>query len=484
MNYRLISKLVGLLLVMLSVTMGVCLGVEMLFNWGPASVRALTISACMTLTCGVVLVLLGWGSGNEMLRRESIAVVGIGWLSCGLFGALPYVFCEPAMPLSRGFFEALSGFTTTGASVINDLTEYDPGILLWRSTTQWLGGMGILVLFVAVLSYFKMGSKSLFEHESSVQRDQITFTSIRKTALSLWGIYTAITGICFLGLWLLGMTPYQAVNHAFTTLSTGGFSTENTSLAGFSAAIQIWIIVFMLLGSMSFLLFARWTRSWKNVFRFDEPAGVFLMVVLVTTLMITASRMIQDGARSFGDVLLGSAVQVSSLISTTGFASEDYATWSSFSQLLLLTIMFVGGCAGSTAGGLKINRFIAIFRILREELMRYYRPRIVLGAGSKRSDEGRRRQIMLLFVLAGFITGIGSLLLCIFEPEVSIIGNISVVVSCLMNVGPALAEFGPTHNYSTLSDHSLVMLAVFTVVGRLEFLAAIAMLSRRFWKRY
>ena len=485
MNYRLISKLVGLLLVMLGVTMGLCLGFEVVAGWAPKSARALLIAMGATLTCGVVLVIIGKGSGNEVLRRESIAVVGIGWLSCGLFGALPYFFCEHSIPLARAFFESLSGFTTTGASVINDLTVYDPGILLWRSATQWLGGMGILVLFVAVLSYFKVGGKSLFEHESSAQREHITFTSIRRTSVTLWGIYTVMTGICFLGLWLQGMTPYLALNHAFTTLSTGGFSTENSSMADFSWGIQLWVIIFMIVGSLSFLLYARWAKSLKNVFRFDEPATVFLLVVLTTSGLITAARMLQDGANPFGEVLLGSTFQVTSLISTTGFASEDYATWSGFSQMLLLTVMFFGGCAGSTAGGLKINRFIAIFRILREELMRYYRPNIVLGMPeTNRSGSGRRRQIMILFILAGFITGIGTILLNLFESDTSLMGCLSVVVSCLMNVGPALNEYGPTHNYSTLHDHSLVMLSLFMVVGRLEFLAAIAMFSRRFWKKY
>ncbi len=486
MNYRLISKALGLLLLLLGVTMGICLGVEGTAHWSSASFRALAISLGITVGVGVFLLVLGRGSGTDMLRKESIAIVSLGWLACGLFGALPYVFCEPSVSLARGFFEAVSGFTTTGASIIDDLTQYDRAILLWRSSTQWLGGMGILVLFVAVLSYFKLGGKSLFQHESSVEREHSTFTSIRDTAASLWKAYIVMTLVCILGLWLLGMTPYEAVNHAFATLSTGGFSTENASLAAYSSAIQLWVILFMIIGSLSFLLYPRWAANPKTLLRKDEPTVYFLSIVAVTTLAIALARFADGDHAPIPQVLLGSAFQVTSIISTTGFASEDYAQWNSLSQMLLLTIMFIGGCAGSTAGGLKVNRFISVYRILREELTRYYRPRIVLRMPElhRGGGAGRRRQILIIFVLAWLVTGLGTLLVCAFEPRLSPMGAISGVVSCMMNVGPALAELGPTHNYSGLHGHTLVLLSFLMILGRLEFLALVVLLSRHFWKRY
>ncbi len=466
--------------------MGICLAVVGTAHWASSSVRALSISLGITVGVSVILLVLGRGGGTEMLRRESIAIVSIGWIACGLFGALPYVFCEPSVSLARGFFEAVSGFTTTGASIINDLTEYGPAILLWRSSTQWLGGMGILVLFVAVLSYFKLGGKSLFQHESSVEREHSTFTSIRDTATSLWRAYIVMTLLCILGLWLLGMTPYEAVNHAFATLSTGGFSTENRSLAAFSPAIQLWVILFMIIGSLSFLLYPRWARHPKTLLRKDEPTVVFLLIVAVTTLAISVARFASGEERTIAQILLGSAFQVTSIISTTGFVSEDYEQWGTLSRMLLLTIMFIGGCAGSTAGGLKVNRFISVFRILREELTRYFRPRIVLRMPElhRGGGAGRRRQILILFVLAWLTTGFGTLVVCAFEPQLSPMGAISGVISCMMNVGPALAELGPTQNYSGLHGHTLVFLGFLMILGRLEFLALVVLLSRHFWKRY
>jgi len=486
LNYRLISKGLGLLLLLLGLSMGICLAVVGTAHWATGSVRALGISLGITVGCGLVLLVLGRGGGTDMLRKESIAIVSLGWLACGLFGALPYVFCEPAVSLPRAFFEAVSGFTTTGASIISDLTEYDPAILLWRSSTQWLGGMGILVLFVAVLSYFKLGGKSLFQHESSVEREHSTLTSVRSTAASLWRAYIAMTLVCFLGLWLLGMTPYEAVNHAFATLSTGGFSTENRSLAAFSPAIQWWVIAFMILGSLSFLLYPRWVRQPKSILRRDEPTLVFLGIVAFATVAITVARLADGDAKSVGQVILGSAFQVTSLISTTGFASEDYALWGTFSQMLLLTIMFIGGCAGSTAGGLKVNRFISVFRILREELTRYYRPRVVLRMSElhRGGGAGRRRQILSIFVLAWLVTGLGTLLVCALEPQLSPISALSGVVTCMMNVGPGLDQLGPTQNYSGLHGHTLVLLSFLMILGRLEFLALVVLLSRHFWKRY
>lgn len=238
MNYRLLSKLLGLLLLLLSGTLLLCLAVAFLHgdrHPGMDAVDSLLLAVAITAGAGLLLRLLGRGSGNEILRKEAIAVVGLGWLVCAAFGALPYVFCEPNLSPIEAFFESMSGFTTTGATVISDLDACPRSILLWRSLTQWLGGLGILVLFVALLSSVGVGSKALFQHESSAKTGGGVQARIQDVAARLWQIYLGLSVICCLGLMVLGMSFYEAVCHTMTALSTGGFSTRNGSIAEFNS---------------------------------------------------------------------------------------------------------------------------------------------------------------------------------------------------------------------------------------------------------
>lgn len=469
--------------------MAFCEAAAALAGLSTLSFSGLFLCAAITFIAGLLFIMAGRKEKGELLRRDSIAIVVLGWIACSLFGALPYLLTDSGLSIPQAFFESVSGITTTGATVVSDLGGLSKSLLLWRSTTQWLGGMGILVLFVAVLSFFKMGGKALFQHESSVQKDHITFTSIKRTAMMLWKIYLGLTLLCFGAYLALGMSVFDAVNHSFTTLATGGFSTHDDSYAFFSPAIQWTCIIFMIIGSISFLLYAKWVLTPKgNLFRLDEPASWFIGAIAIATLALSASRYAAHPvAISELEVFLRENVfQVTSILSTTGYVSADFADWTTFCQMLLLMLMVIGGCSGSTSGGLKINRFVALLRILREELIRYYRPRIVLNVPEAKTEEGknRRRLILVLFILAALLTGTGTLFLAAFEPQLSPIDALSGTMACLLNIGPALGTFGPTSNYASLGGHSLAFLSVLMIIGRLEILAAMALFSRHFWRKY
>lgn len=271
MNFRLLAKILGVLLILIGLSMACCAGyavIEMRESpaLGLAGLKALGWSSAITCGVGIAWVVFGRGTGNEVLRREAMVVVGLGWLLSALAGGLPFWIGEPGLSFAGAYFESMSGFTTTGSTVINDLDLYPRSILLWRSVTQWLGGIGIVVLFVAVLSFLGVGSRSLMQHESSLNISDAAAARIRDVAKKLLLIYLLLSAVCAIGLWMLGMTPFEAINHAMTTISTGGFSTENKSVAHWnSLSIEIWLTVFMLAGGISFMMYVflagrRWSR--------------------------------------------------------------------------------------------------------------------------------------------------------------------------------------------------------------------------------
>ena len=249
--------------------------------------EGLTLSISVDLVFGGILLLLGRGSGKEILRKEAIAIVGLSWIVCAIFGALPYIFCEPRMRMADAFFESMSGFTATGATVINHLETFPNGILLWRCLTQWLGGMGILVLFVALLSYLGVGSKALFRHESSAKEGGGLQARIHDVALKLWQIYVGLSLVLFSGFVLLGMSVFDSICHTFTTISTGGFSPHGASIGYYNnPLIEIWTMIFMVLGGISFMLYAWLLRGKWDRWVKEEETKYFLGIIASVTLAI------------------------------------------------------------------------------------------------------------------------------------------------------------------------------------------------------
>jgi trk system potassium uptake protein len=450
--------------------------------------RALGISALVTAVAGSLLRWFGHGSSREILRREAIAIVGLGWTLSALFGALPYILSTPSLPPAAAFFESVSGFTTTGASVMRDIEAFPRGILLWRATTQWLGGMGILVLFVAVLSMAGGGSaKSLFRSESSAQLSEGFAARMRDTALRLWQIYLGLSAVCLLGLIALGMPVFDAVCHTFATVSTGGFGTRNASIAAYSSpAIEWWIILFMILGAISFMLYAwllarRWGR-WKQ----DEETRFFLWMIATVTIVVTGSLLYYHQAGGLHDSLRTAAFQVVSISTTTGFVTADYDQWANFPRILIVALMFVGGCAGSTAGGVKVSRVVVFFKNFARQMTYVFRPNRVVTVrlnGTPLSDTFLN-EVSFYLALVGFIVALGSLAMSILEPGFDLVTCFGATVATVFNIGPGLGAVGPSCTYADLNPATHLLLSLLMIMGRLEILAVLALFVPQLWRRY
>ncbi len=488
MDYRQLSRVLGYLLLLTAAAMGGCLVFALLDDDpGNCADRALGFSTALTAGVGAALVLLGRGGGHEILRREAIAIVGLGWTLSTLFGALPYLFCTPQLSVAGAIFESASGFTTTGASVIKDVAAWPSGLLLMRATTPRLGGMGILVLIVAVLSMVGAGSKSLFRRESSAKFSEGFSSRVRETALRLWQIYVALSAVCAIGLFALGMSAFDAVCHAFTTLSTGGFSTRNGSIMSFhSAAIEWWLIVFMILGAINFMLYAwllagRWSR-WRQ----DEETRAFLGLLLVAALLIAADIVYFRSVSGWTDGIRAAAFQATSIMTTTGFSSADFNEWPNFSRGLLVALMVIGGCAGSTAGGVKIGRVAVFFKTMRRQMVHSFRPNQIIPVrlnGVNVSDS-YLLDVMFFLALTGVIVVLGTLAVSVLEPQFTLVSSFTAVAATLFNIGPGLGAVGPMADYAGMGESSHLLLSVLMIMGRLEIFAMLVLFVPLLWRRF
>ncbi len=377
MNYRLLSKVFGILLFIIAGAMALGWLAAMIETPSPQQQARLGffLATLITASFGTLLFLAGSRAEAEVLRKESIVVVGGGWLLSSLFGSLPYLFCRPSMNFAHAFFESTSGFTTTGSTVITDLAAYPNSLLLYRSLTQWLGGLGILVLFIAVLSFLGVGNKALMQHESSLQLGEKSIVRIHDVAVRLWIIYISLTLLAFAGLWILGMPFTDSIHHALTSAATAGFSPKNESIAFYdSVAIESWLIFIMAASSLNFIFYlALLKRQWTRV-RAEEEGRVFLLLLLSAVLVVGFFNHRAEPDRAWTETLRETAFPVVALGTTTGYATSDYDQWPPASRFTLALLMLIGGCAGSTAGGIKLSRIILGSKIIRQELVKTFRP--------------------------------------------------------------------------------------------------------------
>ena len=494
MNIRLVAHSLGILLLLVAAAMALCfLGGYVLpagdGHSGETAVRGWALAIGLTLLAGGGLFVFGRRARvDSILRKDAIGIVGLAWFVCGIFAALPYILCEPHLPVSDAFFEGISGLTTTGATVINNLSEQPKTILLWRSLTQWLGGMGILAMFVLVLSSLGASGITIFRAETSAHGQDLSGATLRHMARWLWLLYIALTLICGFGMWLLGMTPFQAINHAMTTVATGGFGTEDTSFNGFGNGIKVWTTLFMFLCGISLPLYIAILRkrSWQPL-RKNEEAWLYASLLAIFCVIAISKRFYSDDFVShWGDELINTVFNVVSIMTSTGYASEDYNLWPPAAKGLLLFAMVIGGCAGSTAGGLKVSRILLFVRMLRIEVVRVYRPNqvVVLRLNGHPVPEGARGQTFVILTAGAAIMAFAGYIMLAFEPNHSADGCLSAVISCLTNVGPGFKEFGPMENFSGLTHVSKILLPLLMIVGRLEYLAVLALFSKGLWRHY
>ena len=481
-NYKIISKIIGSLLFIEAFFMSWCLGVSFIFNEDDH--MAFLISIVFTMAAGFLFLLFGNRSDNSLSRRDAYIVVTAVWVIFSMFGMLPFLIHGSITNICDAFFETISGFTTTGASIIDDVEVLPHGILFWRSLTQWIGGLGIVFFTIAILPSLVGGSVKVFAAEATGPIKAKMHPRLTTTAKWLWSIYLLLTITCGISFWLAGMNWFEALNYSMTTTATGGFAIHNESAEFFhSPTIDYIAITFQFLSGINFTLLyvSIFKMKLKSLFKNSE-FKLYISVVLIATLWIAYllfTRMDYDVERSFRCALF----QVISFITTTGMFNDDAGTWPHITWVILGVVMYLGACAGSTSGGFKCIRGVMLLKVVRNNFRQILHPNAVLPV----KVNGQNIPQSKLIALFAFFTL--TILMILFTATIMIVAGIdntnaiTISLSCVSNVGPTLGmQIGPVMSWSSLPDIIKWLLCPLMLMGRLEIMTVLVLFTRSFWE--
>ncbi|MBN7769066.1 TrkH family potassium uptake protein [Marinobacter daepoensis] len=450
---------------------------------GAPNAVAFAESAVIVCVLGILGLLLTFREPRDLKPRYMFVLTVSSWFVIALLSSLPFYLSDNGISAADAFFEGTSGITTTGATVFTGLDTMDKDLLLWRSILQWLGGIGIIGMFVAVLPFLRVGGMRLFATESSEWTEK-ALPRMRTLSRGLLFVYVVFSIVAVVTYYLSGMSLFDAFNHGLTSIATGGFATSDLSMGKFSDLILLESTFFMIIGSLPFFLFVREMHGQRGVLFRDQQVRLFLTILFVVPAMLTLYRwwvspVPFDPVHNYTATLFN----VTSVVTTTGYASEDYSAWGPLAFVVFFFLMFVGGCSGSTAGGMKIFRFQLSLIILREQLMRLLHPRAVFTRnynGRAVSDEIISSMIAYTFIFLLCLLVITVLLASL---QLDFVTALSGALTSLTNVGPGLGDIiGPAGNFSPLPDAAKWVLAVGMLMGRLEILSVVIVLSPGFWR--
>ena len=478
-----VFNVLGVLLVVLGVFMLTSL--PFAFYYGGGDVAALFYSALITILVGSS----SWyffKTKENVGKREGYLIVALGWMAMCLFSTFPYIFSGTLPGITNAFFESVSGLTTTGASVINDIEAVPKGILFWRSLTQWIGGMGIIVLTVALFPLLGIGGVELFIAEAPGPTSDKIHPRIKETAKRLWFIYVGLTVLLTILLYLCGMNFYDSINHGLTTMATGGFSTKNSSIAHFDVPlIQYLLIFFMFLAGTNYTIIyfglkGKLLKVWKSE---EFRTYVLLMLSLILSITCLVYNFTDHSLeQSFRD----SAFQIVSIITTTGFVSADYTSWSSGLTLVFFCLLFIGGCAGSTSGGIKIIRHLVLFKNTFLEFKRLLHPRALIRTkvdGKLVAPKVLTHILVFLLIYLGiFFSGSIIMAMILKNYDQPLMTAFGAVATALGNVGPGIGAVGPVDNFAHIPDLGKWFLSFLMLLGRLELFTILILFTPYFWK--
>lgn len=481
LNLKIIFNFIGFILILNGIFM--MLGIPFSLYYGDNDIIVLLGCGFGTSLVGIILFFFTKDHEKDLRKREGYIVVSIGWLVMSLFGAIPFVVHGSIPSYTDAFFETMSGFTTTGASILNDIESMPHGLLFWRSMTQWIGGMGMIVLSIAILPILGIGGMQLFVAEVPGPTKDKIHPRVRETAKRLWGIYLLFTIAEACLLLLGGLNLFDAINHSFTTMATGGFSTKQASIAAFdSPFIHYVMILFMLIAGTNFTLhYHLLHRNFKSVTGNDEFRFYFKVLGLITLIVITGLFLSEYAGveKTFRDALF----QVVSIVTTTGYVTADYELWGTFFQVLFFLLLFTGGCAGSTGGGIKMVRHYILIKSSVIELKRLIHPRAVIpvrfNKGTVASDI--ISNVLAFFLFYIFVFAAGTLIMSIIGLD--FLTAVGATATSIGNVGPAIAGVGPTLNFANIPDLGKWVLSFLMLMGRLELFTVLIIFSPAFWQK-
>jgi len=480
MSLRPVLFVLGCMLVIL----GVAMAVPGVVDWAAGDVdwTGFFVGAAVTTVTGLLLMLANREDRILLSRRQAFVLTVAVWVGVSVFSAVPFVFSRLDLSFTDAFFEAISGLTTTGSTVLTGLDQAPPGILVWRSLLQWMGGIGIIMMAIAMLPFLRVGGMQLFRMESSDTQEKVT-ARISQFGWAVLGLYLSLTAACTLLYVMAGMTPFEAVNHAMTTVSTGGYSTSDGSIGHFRSASIEWIaVVFMIAGSLPFTLYVRMFKGRLSAVVGDVQVRAFLLFLLAAIATLSLWLVLTHDMPWFAAVT-EVAMDVVSVVTTTGYASADYTAWGALGVAAFFALTFVGGCTGSTAGGIKIFRFQIAWLLYMRHIHRLMSPNAVevRRYGDYPVSEDVGASVLLFFFV--FIGTVGTITLVLAVLGLDWVTAVSGAATAVANVGPGLGEvIGPAGNFQTLPDPAKWTLSAGMLLGRLEFFTVLVLLTWRFWQ--
>jgi len=480
-NGGIVFKVLSRILIIISIALLLTSIIAIIFSEALAPfLWSALISLCVSMFIHIIIRTRSINGNEPVGKREAYLAVTLSWLAIGLIGSLPYIFSHAIPSFYDALFESVSGFTTTGSSILNDIESLPKSILFWRSLTHWIGGIGIIVLFIVVMPTLQIGGYNLFTLESSLQ-EKIQ-PKIRSVGYRLLIIYLFLTFSEVMFLLLGKMNLFESVCHAFGTVATGGFSPRNTSISGYSPYIQYIIMIFMLLAGVNFVMHYYLVKKQFRKIKDNDEIRFYLGSVVAIGLLITFSVFLKMG-KSFEESFRESFFQTISIVTCTGYATADYMLWPSFAWILIFFAMFLGGSTGSTAGGIKMARHVILFKNVQRMFKQLISPNAIIPIRLNNNvvDEGTNSSIMSFIAIYILIFIIGSFLMILMG--INIQTATSSVATCMAGIGPGLGEVGPAGNFAHLPIAGKGLLTFIMLVGRLEIYTVIMLFTREFWSK-
>ena len=479
-NYKTVFFTLGVLQIILGISMIIPIVIQIIYGELDSSFIGAGI---ITIIFGILFFLANLDHDKKLNLQQAFLLTSLSWLSIAIFGSLPFVFSNLQLSITDSLFESMSGITTTGSTIIINLNDSPKGILLWRALLQWLGGIGIIVMAITLMPIMNVGGMQLFKISSNDASEKILPKS-KEIALSLILIYSGLTFICSIFYKIFGMNYFDSITHAMTTIATGGFSNYNESIGHFnSATIEITAIIFIILGSIPFIAYIKFLNGNKRIFISDSQIRTFIKIIIVSIIILFFYLAFQN--KNFSEINLRSiSFNVVSILTGTGYVTQQFDNWGSFSLIFFLILMFIGGCAGSTACGIKIFRVQILYLFLVNQLKKIIYPRgiFVIKYDSNNVDDKFMSSIIsfiyLYIIIFFFITALLSL------SGLDFVTSISAAATSISNVGPGLGTIiGPNGNFSQLPDFSKWVLSFGMILGRLELFAILVLFLPSFWQK-
>ena len=471
--------IIGILLVVLGIFMLIPYGVQLIYAENSNSFFS---SSIITIFIGILTILSSLKKEKQLNLQQAFLFSTLAWISIAAFGSIPFILSSLELSISEAFFESMSGITTTGSTVILNLETTPKSILIWRAIMQWLGGIGIIVMATTVLPLLKVGGMQLFKMDAS-GTEKILPKTVEVSVLIIV-IYTTLTTICAIIYWAQGMNIFDSIAHSFTTLATGGFSTHNESIGFFkNPGIEFTAIIFIILGSVPFIAYLKFIKGNKKIFFQDVQIKGFLYLLIFSILVMFIYLFINNNDYSFIDNLRISSFNVISILSGTGYVTDDFGLWGEFPLIFFIFLMFIGGCAGSTTCGIKIFRLQILFLFLKNQIKKLIYPNsIFVVSYNKHKIEDSFINSVIVFIFSYlFIFLMIAILLSI--TGLDFLSAISGAATSISNVGPGLGEMiGPNGNFSQVSDMSKWILSFAMLLGRLEIFAVLVLFLPSFWR--